>query len=75
MRCWCRRFASRNTLPTYVLYGTIDNTTAPESLVVRIVRTADATVLWSASYPVAGADPAQIATDVDSRLQSLEEDE
>jgi len=59
----------------YVLYGSIDNATTPQSLVVRIVRTADATVLWSASYPLAGADPARVATDVDSRLQSLEEDE
>lgn len=58
----------------YVLFGTIDTATSPHSLVVRIVRTADAAVLWSASYPVAGADPAGIATDVDSRLQSLEDE-
>jgi hypothetical protein len=58
----------------YVLYGTIDNTATPQSLVVRIVRTADAAVVWSASYPVAGADPARIATDVDSSLQKLEDE-
>ncbi|HKD54481.1 MAG TPA: toll/interleukin-1 receptor domain-containing protein [Steroidobacteraceae bacterium] len=59
----------------YVLYGSIDNATTPQNLVVRIVRTADATVLWSASYPLAATDPARIATDVDSRLESLEEED
>jgi hypothetical protein len=58
----------------YVLYGTIDAATTPQSLVVRIVRTADAAVVWNATYPVAGADPATIATDVDSSLQRLEDE-
>jgi len=58
----------------YVLFGTIDAATTPQRLVVRIVRTADAAVLWSASYPVAAADPGSIATDVDSKVQSLEDD-
>jgi hypothetical protein len=58
----------------YVIYGAVDSRTAPESLVVKIVRVADASVLWSQSYPVAAADPANIATDVDSKLQSLEDE-
>jgi hypothetical protein len=34
----------------------------------------DGTVVWSKSYPVAGADPAKIAAEVDSHVPALDED-
>jgi TolB-like protein len=58
----------------YVLYGAVDNQSAPQTLVVKIVGVADGSVLWSASYPVTGADPANISADVDAKAQSLEDD-
>jgi TolB-like protein len=57
----------------YVLYGAIDNRSAPPSLKVQIVGVADGSLLWSQSYPVAGADPGKIAADVDAKLQTLED--
>jgi hypothetical protein len=40
---------------------------------VKIVAVADGSVLWSHAYPSTGADPATIATDVNSKVQSLED--
>ncbi len=57
----------------YVLFGAIDSQSAPPSLIVKIVAVADGSVLWSHAYPSTGADPAKIATDVNSQVQSLEE--
>ena len=57
---------------TYVIYGGLDQA-APQSLVVRIVRVADGSVAWSENYPVSGANPAKIADDVDSEIQSLDD--
>jgi TolB-like protein len=59
---------------TYVLYGTISNEAAVETLVVKIVAVADGSVVWTQSYPATGADPARIATEVDSNVPALEED-
>jgi TolB-like protein len=59
---------------TYVLYGGTDNTSAVQKLTVKIVAVADGSVVWSESYPVAGADPARIASEVDSKVPSLEND-
>ena len=55
----------------YVLYGTIDARSGTPSLNVNIVAVADGSVLWSKAYPVAGADPAKIAEEVDSKVSSL----
>jgi TolB-like protein len=55
----------------YVLYGAVDNRAMPPSLSVSIVAVADGSLLWSQSYPVAGADPGRIAADVDEKLQAL----
>lgn len=57
----------------YVLFGAVDSQSAPPSLIVRIVAVADGSVLWSKKYPSTGADPAKIAADVDSQVQSLED--
>jgi TolB-like protein len=53
----------------YVIFGAVDK--AAQSLTVSMVSVADGSLLWSESYPVAGADPARIAVDVDSKLPSL----
>jgi TolB-like protein len=60
---------------TYVLYGAIDTPSGTPRLNVNIVSVEDASVLWSKAYPVAGADPAKIAEEVDSRVSSLVSDE
>ena len=59
---------------TYVLYGAIDNQSVTPSLRLSIVLVEDASSLWSKAYPVAGADPARIAEEVDSKVSSLEND-
>jgi hypothetical protein len=58
----------------YVFYGAADSAGGAPSLTVWIVRVADGSVLWSASYPVAGANSNSIATELDSKLQSLEDE-
>jgi TolB-like protein len=57
----------------YVLYGAVDDRSAPPSLNVKIIAAADGAVAWSQSYPMAGADPGKIAQDVDAKLQTLED--
>lgn len=58
----------------YVLYGAIDNQASVQRLTVKIAAVADGSVLWSESYPAAGADPAKIAAEVDSKVPTLEGD-
>jgi hypothetical protein len=58
----------------YVLYGVIDNQAAVQSLTVKIAVVADGSILWSGSYPAAGADPAKIAAEVDSKVPSLKDE-
>ena len=58
---------------TYVLYGTIETAAAAPVLTVKIATVEDGSIVWSKSYPVAGADPAQIATEVESKLPDLDE--
>ena len=53
----------------YVLYGAIDKT--GQNLTVKIAAVADGSLLWSQSYPVANADPAKIAAEVNSKVPSL----
>ncbi|HEY6924817.1 MAG TPA: toll/interleukin-1 receptor domain-containing protein [Steroidobacteraceae bacterium] len=53
----------------YVLYGAVDEPV--QSLTVKMVAVAEGSVLWSQSYPVANADPAKIAAEVNSKVPSL----
>ena len=55
----------------YVLYGAVDKRSAAQSLTVKMLVVADGSILWSESYPVAGADPAQIAAEVDSKVPRI----
>jgi len=58
----------------YVLYGAVDERSPAQSLTVKMLAVADGSILWSESYPVAGADPAKIAAEVDSRVPRMEND-
>ena len=53
----------------YVLYGAVDE--PAQNLTVNMVAVAASSLLWSQSYPVAGADPARIAAEVNSKVPSL----
>ena len=59
---------------SYVLFGGIDTQSVPPSLAIKVVEVSDGSVWWSASYPIAGADPARIAGDVAAKVQTLEDD-
>jgi TolB-like protein len=58
---------------TYVLYGGVDNQSAEQRFTVKIVTVEDGSVVWSESYPVAGADPAKIAAEVEAKVPSLQD--
>jgi TolB-like protein len=53
----------------YVLYGAVDK--AAQNLTVKMVAVADGSLLWSQSYSVANADPAEIAAEVNSEVPRL----
>ena len=58
----------------YVLCGAISSLTAAQVLAVKILKVSDGSGVWSQSYPVAGADPAKIAEEVNARVPTLEDD-
>ena len=64
----------RSNHSAYVLCGAIGTEAAAQVLSVRISKVSDGSVAWSKSYPVAGADPAKIAEEVNSRIPDLDED-
>lgn len=53
----------------FVLYGAVDEA---RNLTVKIAAVADGSLLWSHSYSMTDADPAEIAAEVDSRVMRLE---
>jgi hypothetical protein len=55
----------------YVLYGTVDTVGNAQALTVKIAKVADGSVIWSKTYPAAGADPAKIATEVEAGIPAL----
>jgi len=59
----------------YVLYGAVDGPSPDANLTVSIVAAADGAVLWSKSYPVASADPAKIAAEVQSEVPAADDDD
>jgi TIR domain len=56
---------------TYVLCGTVDTVGSARILTVKIARVADGSVVWSKSYPPAGADPTKIASEVEAKIPAL----
>ncbi len=55
----------------FVLYGTIDTIDHVQVLAVKIATVADGSVVWSKSYPAEGADPTEIASEVETRIPPL----
>jgi TolB-like protein len=64
----------RSNHSVYVLCGTIGTQAAAQILTVKICKVSDGSVVWSQSYPVAGADPAKIADEVNSHIPDLDDD-
>ena len=55
----------------YVLCGTVEIVDGAEALTVKIAAVANGSVVWSKSYPAAGADPAKIAAEVQANIPPL----
>ena len=64
----------RSNHSAYILCGAIGTEAAAQVLSVKISKVSDGSVVWSKSYPVAGADPAKIAEEVNSHAPALEDD-
>ena len=60
---------------TYVLYGAVDNKPTGAALSVSVVETGKGAVLWTQTYPIASADPSNIASEVNSKVPQAEGDE
>jgi TolB-like protein len=52
----------------YVVYGVVDNKPSGAALSVTVVEVGKGSVLWSQTYPIAGADPSSIASEVTSKV-------
>jgi len=64
----------RSSHSQYVMCGTIGSDGSTSALNIKMARVSDGTIVWSKAYPVAGADPAKIAAEVDSHVPELAED-
>ena len=58
---------------TFVVFGGIENPGPTAALRVAVVKVSDASVIWDTSYPLAGADPSTIATEVDSKVPAIDD--
>jgi TIR domain len=58
---------ARASHASYVVYGAVATRGAAPVLTVTVAA-ADGTVVWTRSYPVAAADPAKIAAEVDANI-------
>jgi hypothetical protein len=58
----------------YVLYGVVGDPSAAQTLDVRLIEVDDGSVTWSGSFPVAGASPSAIASEVDEKVPDLDDD-
>jgi TolB-like protein len=65
---------ARENQSAYAVCGSVDTQGSDQALNVKIATVANGSVLWSKSYPVAGADPEKIAAEVSSKLPSLDAD-
>lgn len=64
----------RSNHSAYVLCGAIEAAAAAPALTVKILKVSDDALVWSKSYPVAGADPNKIAEEVKSHIPALDDD-
>jgi TolB-like protein len=51
----------------YVLCGAV----SAQSLSIQLVKVSDGSMVWSKSYPIAGADPTKIADEVNAHIPTL----
>ena len=65
---------ARENQAAYAVCGSVDIQGSDQTLNVKIVTVADGSVLWSKSFPVAGADPEKIAAEVSSKLPALDDE-
>jgi TolB-like protein len=59
---------------SYVLFGTVETVGSAQILTIKIGEVADASTVWSKSYPASGVDPAKIAAEVNSNIPTLDDD-
>jgi len=59
----------------YVIYGAAGGPPNAPTLSVSVEKVADRSIVWSQSYPIAGANPARIAADVVSNLPDTDDDD
>ena len=58
-----------------IVYGSVAGSAPDQQLTVKIIAVKDGSVLWSKSYPLAGADPAGIATEVSAHVPAHDDDD
>jgi hypothetical protein len=56
------------------LCGAIGADASVPVLNIKLARVSDGAMVWSKAYPVAGADSAKIAAEVNSQVPALQED-
>ncbi len=59
----------------YVVYGAVDTKPSGAALSVSVAEAGKGAVLWTQTYPLAGADPSNIAREVNSKVPQAESDE
>jgi TolB-like protein len=65
----------RTNHSAYILCGSIGpGAPAAQVLTIKMAKVSDGTILWSKAYPIAGADAAKIAQEVDSKVPPLQDD-
>jgi hypothetical protein len=57
----------------YVIVGGIESHAGSQVLDVEIIKVSDRSVVWTKDYPLADADPNAIATEVASKLPSIDD--
>jgi TolB-like protein len=65
----------RSKRADFVVCAAIETQASAQVLTVRIAGMEDGAQLWTKSYPVASADPANIAKEVDSEVTALYDDD
>jgi TolB-like protein len=65
---------ARENHSAYAICGSVDTQASDQTLNIKIASVANSLVLWSKSYPLAGADPEKIAAEVSSKVPSPDDD-
>jgi TolB-like protein len=59
----------------YVVYGAVDNKPTGAALSVSVVEAGKGAVLWTQTYPIASADPTNIASEVNAKVPQTGSDD